>query len=82
MDDFPDTQAPFFYYYFLFVPDMKPAQSTTVGPLKRVKGIKNKDINPVCLSLSLSFSLSHSLSLSREVRLRFARLPLRSLCLS
>lgn len=38
----------------------------------RVRGIKNKDINPVCLSLALS----------REVRLRFARLPLRPLCLS
>lgn len=32
---------------------MKPAQSTTVGPVERVRGIKNKDINPVCLSLSL-----------------------------
>lgn len=51
---------------------MKPAQNTTVGPVERVRGIKNKDINPVCLSLSLS----------REVRFRFARLPLRPLCLS
>lgn len=31
---------------------MKPAQSTTVGPVERVRGIKNKDINPFCLSLS------------------------------
>lgn len=75
MDVFPDTQAPFFFCYVLFVFSwlyMKPAQSTTVGPVERVRGIKNKDINPVCLSLSLS----------REVRLRFARLPLRPLCLS
>lgn len=50
----------------------KPAQSITVGQVMRVRGIKNKDINPVCLSLALS----------REVRLRFARLPLRPLCLS
>lgn len=52
---FPDTQAPVFIVLFVFSPlYMKPAQSTTVGPVERVRGIKNKDINPVCLSLSLS----------------------------
>lgn len=69
------TRKPLFFFVVLFVFSslyMKPAQSTTVGPVERVRGIKNKDINPVCLSLSLS----------REVRLRFARLPLRPLCLS
>lgn len=45
----------------------------TVGPVMRVRGIKNKYINPV---------RSLSLCLSREVRLRFARQPLRPLCLS
>ena len=33
------------------------AQSPTVGPVKRARGIKNKDINPVCLCLPLFFSL-------------------------
>ena len=75
---FLDTQALFFFFFVLFFPwlYMKPAHSTTVGPVERVRGIKNKDINPVCLPLSRSFSIS------REVRLRFARLPLRPLCLS
>lgn len=61
--------CPFFFfglvlfYFVLFVISwlyMKPAQSTTVGPVERVRGIKNKDINPVCLSLSLSPGRSDS----------------------
>ena len=45
----------FLFFYVCFLPwlYMKPAQSTTVGPVERVRGIKNKDINPVCLPLSL-----------------------------
>lgn len=33
--------------------DMEPALTAAVEPVRRVRGIKNKDINPVC-SLSLS----------------------------
>lgn len=53
---FPDTQAPLlFNSLFFFVTlhaDVQPAQTTTVGAVMRVRGIKNKDINPVA-SLSL-----------------------------
>lgn len=67
------ASPPFLFLFFLTIhAEMKPAQTTTVGLVMRVRGIKNKDINPVCFSLSLS----------REVRLRVARLPLRPLCLS
>lgn len=46
-------------YFLVLFHYMKLAQKNTVGPVMRVRGIKNKYINPVC-SLSLSVSPGRS----------------------